>query len=143
MIRMRTVTRSLRLFGITTPKRASSINTSLLSRSIATALTQRLLPHHTLHPSPANLSVISSYSLITPSRRSFSTSGPTDNISNPELYTETAYKSVSTLPNYAQTYQTQYVEVPHLLKSMFDEGPDGMMQVILTKCEISPDVFNK
>jgi ATP-dependent Clp protease ATP-binding subunit ClpB len=78
--------------------------------------------------------------------RKFSTTGPggpAENISNPELYTESAFQSLVKLPNYASTYKTQYVEVPHLLKSMFDDGPDGLMQVILTKCGISTDKFDK
>ena len=78
-----------------------------------------------------------------PSIRKLSTVGPADNISNPELYTETAFASLSRLPVYANTYQTQYVEVPHLLKSMFDEGPDGLMQNILNKSGITSDNFEK
>ena len=108
---------------------------------MSTALTQRY------NPNPLSLQTFSrlpsNFQYTFPSIRSFSTSGPTDNISNPELYTETAYASISKLPNYANTYKTQYVETSHMLKSLYDEGPDGLMQIILTKCGISPDSFHK
>lgn len=120
-----------------TPVRTSLRNSSLLSF------------HHVSHKyktiselplqSIANVPKKCSLSL---SLRRFA-SGPDVNISNPELYTETAYSGISKLPNYANTYKTQYVEVPHMLKSFYDEGSDGLMQTILTKCGISLDTFHK
>jgi ATP-dependent Clp protease ATP-binding subunit ClpB len=50
---------------------------------------------------------------------------------------------IAKLPNYATTYQTQYIEVSHLLKSLFDEGPDGFAQSVLKKAGVNVDDFGK
>jgi hypothetical protein len=113
---------------------------SLVPRCISTAQPRTNLAMFPLqsHPQPFPNHPYSDF----PTRR-FSTSGPTDTLSNPESYTETAYMNISKLPNYANTYKTQYVEVSHLLKSLYDDGPDGLMQIIISKAGISPDTFNK
>jgi hypothetical protein len=137
LLRLRTT--ALRL--PTATRRVPLSHPPLSLRCMSTALTQRY------NPNPLSLQTFSrlpsNFQYTFPSIRSFSTSGPIDNISNPELYTETAYASISKLPNYANTYKTQYVETSHMLKSLYDEGPDGLMQIILTKCGISPDSFHK
>lgn len=52
---------------------------------------------------------------------------------NPEGYTEKAWEAVAKLPQYADKYSTQNLEATHLLRSLFDEGPSGLAQRIISK----------
>jgi ATP-dependent Clp protease ATP-binding subunit ClpB len=56
-----------------------------------------------------------------------------ENPMNPNLYTEKAWDSVAKLPQYAEKYTIQYVEASLLLKSLLDDGPDGLAQRIISK----------
>ena len=94
-----------------------------------------------LYNSPANN--FSHQSNIILSARQFSSRQHLDNLNNPESYTETAFACITKLPNYAVTYKTQYIEVPHMLKSLYDDGPDSLTHSILAKAGISVDDFNK
>ena len=123
------------------PQSIPSYRATLLSKSLSTTLGGNLTIRANQSVLPNEMTLKTG--AITAMRKFSTIGGPVDNISNPELYTESAYTSIAKLPNYANTYQTQYVEVPHMLKSLYDEGPDGLMQVILSKCGISTDQFNK
>jgi len=68
-------------------------------------------------------------------------SGGIENPMNPNLYTEKAWDSIAKLPQYADKYSTQYVESPLLLRSLFDEGPSGLTQRILSEAKVDKDKF--
>lgn len=59
--------------------------------------------------------------------------GGVDNPMNPQIYTEKAWDSIAKLPQYADKYSTQYAEASLLLRSLIDEGPDGLAQRIMVK----------
>ncbi|RYG69019.1 AAA family ATPase [archaeon] len=62
-----------------------------------------------------------------------SSSGGIENPMNPNLYTEKAWESVAKLPQYADQYSVQQLEAIHLVKALYDEGPEGLTRRILTK----------
>jgi hypothetical protein len=62
---------------------------------------------------------------------------------NPELYTENAYLSITRLPQYADKYKTQYIEATHILKSILEEGSNGLAQRAITKVGINPTTLNE
>jgi len=69
---------------------------------------------------------------------SSSGSGGIDNPMNPNIYTEKAWDSIAKLPQYADNYSTQYAEAPLLLRSLIDDGPEGLAQRILVKAGLNP-----
>lgn len=62
---------------------------------------------------------------------------------NPANYTEMAWESIAKLPSYASKYQTQYVEGPLILRSLMDDGPNGITQRILSKAGVKTTVLDK
>lgn len=62
---------------------------------------------------------------------------------NPELYTENAYLSITRLPQYADRYKTQYIEATHILKSIIDEGPNGLAQRAIAKAGVNTTSLNE
>ena len=63
-------------------------------------------------------------------------SSDVENPMNPNNYTEMAWESIAKLPSYASKYQTQYVDGPLILRSLLDDGPNGITQRILTKAGV-------
>lgn len=75
--------------------------------------------------------------------RYFASSHHDPNPMNPELYTENAYLSITRLPQYADKYKTQYIEATHILKSILEEGSNGLAQRAITKAGINPTSLNE
>lgn len=69
--------------------------------------------------------------------------GGIDNPMNPNIYTEKAWDSIAKLPQFADKYSTQNLEATHLLRSLIDEGPNGLAQRIISKAGVDPSLFEK
>lgn len=76
-------------------------------------------------------------------KMSTNSGGGVDNPMNPNIYTEKAWESIGKLPAYADKYSVQYVEASLLLKSLIDDGPNGLTQRILSKCNINVNTLDK
>ena len=69
--------------------------------------------------------------------------GGIENPMSPNLYTEKAWDSIAKLPQYAKKYSTQSVEASHLVRALFDEGPAGLTQRILSKAGVEINAFDR
>eukprot|EP01038_Epipyxis_sp_PR26KG_P012792 gene12792-17150_t len=69
--------------------------------------------------------------------------GGIQNPMNPNLYTEKAFDSLAKMPQYADKYSTQVVEGPLLLRALFDDGPSGLTQRILSQAGIDKAQVDK
>jgi ATP-dependent Clp protease ATP-binding subunit ClpB len=69
--------------------------------------------------------------------------GGVSNPMNPELYTEKAWEAIGKLPQYADKYATQSLEATHLLRSLIDEGSDGLTQRIFDKAGVDVKLVDR
>lgn len=69
---------------------------------------------------------------------SSSKSDGVDNPMNPERYTEKAWDAIAKLPEYADKYNTQYIEASLIMKSLLSEGPNGLAYRIISKAGSDP-----
>lgn len=65
---------------------------------------------------------------------SMSNEGSPENLMNPNLYTERAWNSIASLPQYSEKYSFQYIEAVLLLKSLFGESKGSLTDRIIELC---------
>eukprot|EP01033_Poteriospumella_lacustris_P006964 gene6966-5021_t len=71
-----------------------------------------------------------------------SSTGPSDNLMSPDIYTEKAFEAISKIPQYGDQYKNQRLEALHLLKSLNDAGPAGLTQRILSQAGVNQATFD-
>ena len=59
-----------------------------------------------------------------------------DDLNNPNTYTESGFAVLSKMPQYAETFQLQYMEAPLLLHSMLSEGKQSLAFRALSMADV-------